>query len=147
MTSIVGEKVTWFLGSGNDYRFEDPDGHVWFDSGAHNNKEGPFASGLPYNTPGIALPNYNHTLGGWWRVTMPRQNVSMVVVQVDIGPSGVIDLSAALAYLLFTKPADVPDYTPWRAEYLGRELPEGTEAVITNLRTGTVVPIPMPRAA
>lgn len=136
----VGQHVTWFLPK--PWRWTDDQGHVWHDAGAEANGEGPYASGLPIQTPGIALPNVGSTLGGFWHVMMPRQNIEMVVKQVDVGPlNPVIDLSAPLAHLLFTTPNGVPDYTPWSAEFLGHALPTNVFAGITNTRTDVFTPI------
>lgn len=136
----VGSHVTWFLPK--PWRWVDDQGHVWHDAGAEAGGEGPYASGLPIETPGIALPNQDHTLNGWWHVIMPRQNIEMVVKQVDVGPlKPVIDLSAPLAHLLFTTPGGVPDYTPWSAEFLGHDLPPDIYAGITNTRTHVFMPI------
>lgn len=139
-TTRVGQHVTWFLP--RPWRWTDEKGHVWHDLGAETNEEGPYASGAPIQTPGIAFPNNGHTLGGFWRVLMPRLNIEMVVRQVDVGPTlPVIDLSAPLAYLLFTTPGGVPDFTPWSAEFLGHELPTDVLAHIKNTRTGTIIPL------
>lgn len=136
----VGQHVTWFLPK--PWRWADPQGHVWHDGGAEANGEGPYASGLPIETPGIALPNNGDSLGGYWHVLMPRMNIEMVVRQVDVGPNKpVIDLSAPLAFLLFTTPGDVPDYTPWSAEFIGHELSPDVRAGITNTRTHAFIPL------
>lgn len=140
MTTVVGSRVTWFLGSGNGYSWRDPTGHLWVDTGARANHEGAFASGLPYSTAGVALTNHAHTLGGWWRIALGRVNIEMIVPQVDIAPPATLDLSAHLAYEVYTKPDDVAN-TPWSAEFLGRKLPEGTQPGISNTRTGTWVPL------
>lgn len=140
MTILVGSRVTWFLGSGNGYIWRDPTGHLWVDTGARRNREGAFASGLPYSTAGVALTNHDHTLGGWWRINLARQNIEMVVPQVDIAPPATLDLSAHLAYEVYTKPDSVGD-TPWTAEFIGHKLPQGIVGGITNTRTKVMVPL------
>lgn len=146
-TRYVGTHLTWFLGRGalimgSHYKWVTPDGHVWHDEGAEENHEGSFASDLPYNTPGIALPDHG-VLRQWCRVSMPRQNIVAVVRCVDIGPRHpVLDLTAPLAHLLFTSQENFPDYTPWVVEPLGPDLSEGVTANLTNLRTGVVTPVP-----
>lgn len=149
MTSrYIGTHLTWFLGrgaliQGSHYSWRQPDDKgVWHDEGAEENHEGPFASGLPWDTPGIALPDHS-ILRQWCRVSMPRQSIVAVVRCVDIGPRHpVLDLTAPLAHLLFTSLANFPDYTPWTVDVLGPELPEGVTASVTNLRTGSVTPVP-----
>jgi hypothetical protein len=138
---FVGSRVTWFLGSGNQWRWTDPTGHVWYDDSAERNGEGPYASGRPYNTPGIALPNNHATLRGWFRVVMPRINIVMVVPHIDIAPKGDVDLSAPLAFMVFTEPGKV-DNTAWSAEFVGHAVPDGMSPNIVNTRTGVVTPIP-----
>lgn len=144
----VGTHLTWFLGrgplvGGSHYKWVDPDGKTWHDGGAESRGEGTYASGLPYNTPGIALP-VHATLRQWCRISMPRQNITVVLRHVDIGPHSepVLDITAMAAFLLFTSQGRFPDYTPWVVEPLGLELPEGVTASLTNLRTGSVTPVP-----
>lgn len=140
MVKYAGAHVTWFLPK--PWRWTDPSGHTWHDEGAQAGNEGPYASGLSIATPGIALPDIFRTFGGWWKVTMPRQNIEMVVRQVDVGPiKPVIDFSAPLAFMLFTTEGNFPDHTPWIAEFLGHKLPDGVDAGIKNIRTGIVVPL------
>lgn len=141
-TRYVGTHLTWFLGSGNDYCWTDPDGHTWIDRRAAGGHEGAYASGLPYNTPGIALPARD-TLRWWCRVSLPRQNLLCVVRHVDVGPRHpVLDCTAPFAYMMFTTQDNFPDYTPWIVEPIGLDLPEGTSATITNLRTAVVAAVP-----
>lgn len=120
----AGNHITWFLGQ--PWRWTDPTGHVWHDAGAQANGEGTYASGLPIETLGIALPNHGGTLGGWWRVDFPHIGMTITVRQVDIGPeTGVIDLSAPLAFEMFKTPNAIVDRSPWTATYLGASVPDG----------------------
>lgn len=144
MSKYTGTHLTWFLGRGPipHYTWRDPDGEVWTDGGARGNDEGTYASGLPYNTPGIALPDRS-TLGWWCRVSLPRQNALIILRHVDIGPrKPVLDITAQAAFILFTKRANFPDFTPWAVDPVGLHLPEGEQATMTNLRTGEVTPVP-----
>lgn len=114
-----GSHITWFLP--RPWRWTDPTGRLWHDAGAERNGEGPYASGLPIETAGIAFPNENHTLGGWWRLEFSHLNKTVVVRQVDVGPKKpVVDLSAPLAYELFKTPGGVPDFSGWVATYIGQ---------------------------
>lgn len=135
MIARAGTHLTWFLGK--PWRWTDATGHVWHDSGAQANGEGAYASGLPIETPGIALPNHGGTLGGWWRVAFPRLGMTATVRQVDVGPeTGVIDLSAPLAFKMFGSPGALVDHSPWTATYLGKTLPDGeAEGVVKTKET------------
>jgi hypothetical protein len=99
---------------------------MWHDGGAQLNNEGYHASGLPIETPGIAFPNENKTLSGWWEIYFPGLRMKVVTRQVDIGPKKpVIDLSAPLAFEMFGTPGRLVDHSNWKATYLGKELPDG----------------------
>jgi hypothetical protein len=136
---FIGSRLTWYLPE--PWAWKDPTGYVWHDEGAQRNGEGPNASGRPLAAPGIALPNNRATLRGWFRVIMPRINIVMTVPHIDVGPKGDIDLSAPLAFMVFTVPGNVND-TSWSAEFLGMTLPDGMSPNIVNTRTGVVTPIP-----
>ena len=126
-----GHHITWFLP--RPWRWTDPSGHEWHDAGAQENGEGAYASGLPIETPGIALPNDHGTLGGWWQMDFPKLRMAAVVRQVDVGPKKpVVDLSAPLAHEMFGTPGRMPDHSPWTATYLGRTLPAGKTAGVSR---------------
>lgn len=120
-----GHNITWFLP--HPWRWTDPTGHEWHDTGAERNREGDNASGFPMDTPGIALPNHHGTLGGWWRVDFPLLGIFVITRQVDVGPDkSVVDLSAPLAYKIFGSETKI-GAGPWHAYYLGGDTdqPEG----------------------
>lgn len=145
MTIFAGQRVTWFNGSGNGYSLKTPDGQVWLDRGARAGREGAFASGLPFNTPGVALPGAYY-LRQWFKLRLPAVNIELVTRQVDIGPSGksVVDFDAALAWTVFTHSGAVAS-VPWTAELIGPHLPASADyptGYILNTRTGARAPIP-----
>lgn len=75
---------------------------------------------MPIDTPGLAVPNSNHTLGEYVLLELPALRLKIKTIHVDIGPRwNVCDLSAPLAHLLFKTEAAFPDYTPWRLTFLG----------------------------
>jgi hypothetical protein len=117
-----GTVITWF--NPKPWIWTAPDGTVWHDASAERRNEGPYASGLPANTPGVALPN-KETLGEWVKITLPDGRV-VVTQQVDIGPSGgILDISAPLAAQLYLDGPSTIKPGPWIAERIGRELPSG----------------------
>jgi hypothetical protein len=127
----IGLHITWFLGK--PWRWTDPTGRVWHDAGAQMNNEGPYASGLPISTPGIAFPNNGGTLGGWWEIEFKGLGMTVVARQVDIGPKKpVVDLSAPLAYAMFGVPSRLVDSSPWVATYLGQKLSGNEQEGVTK---------------
>lgn len=117
---ITGSHLTWFLGSGHGYEWTDPTGARWIDTGALRGNEGAYASGFPYDTPGIAVPNDHHTLGEYILLELPALHLKIKTIHVDIGPRwNVVDCSAPLAYLLFKSQRAFPDYSAWRLTFLG----------------------------
>lgn len=132
MITRAGDHITWFLP--RPWRWTDPTGRVWHDAGAERNGEGPYASGMPIETPGIAFPNDRNTLRGWWEVAFPHLGKTVVARQIDVGPKKpVIDLSAPLAYLMFRSPSALVDHSPWTATYLGINMPEGKVAGVSQV--------------
>ncbi len=132
MITRSGHHITWFLGK--PWRWTDPTGYVWRDGGAEINGEGPYASGLPIETPGIAFPNEHGTLGGWWEIRFPALKKTVVARQVDIGPKKpVIDLTAPLAFSMFGLRIKIVDHSPWMAHYLGHSLPDGKREGVTDV--------------
>lgn len=117
---VSGSHLTWFLGSGNNYTYVDPAGGRWVDYGAMHGHEGAYASGMEYDTPGIAVPNTYHTLGEIVLLELPALHLKIKTYHVDIGPRwNVCDLTAPLAYLLFKSQRAFPDYSAWRITFLG----------------------------
>jgi hypothetical protein len=128
---LAGRHITWFLP--RPWTWKDPDGYQWVDKGAMDRNEGPYASGLPLDTLGIALPNHHGTLRGWWKLDFPQLAIIATIRQVDVGPdTGVVDLCAPLAHALFKRPERLPDHTPWQATYLGMKLPDGAKEGIVR---------------
>lgn len=120
MITRSGSHITWFLSK--PWAWADPTGFKWYDTGAERNNEGTNAAGVSITMPGIAFPNINGTLGGWWEVVFSDLCMKIVVRQIDIGPKKpVIDLSAPLAFEMFGSPY-FPDHSPWAATYLGKTL-------------------------
>lgn len=120
---IVGEHITWFL-CGPTYRWIDPKGGKWFDKGASDGREGPYAlQGTPIDTEGFAISNRG-TLGGYFQFRIPKKGIDRIIRQIDIGPrKPVIDLSAPLAYALFGSKDNFPDWADWRLDYIGMHEP------------------------
>jgi uncharacterized protein (TIGR02594 family) len=83
-------RTTWFNPGGAGHRYVDPrTGAVWDDAQARSRGEGPNASGLPPDTPGIALPHgRGKGLGEWHLVTLPDGR-QVYARQTDRGPRGV----------------------------------------------------------
>lgn len=132
MTPVSGQRLTWFLPK--PWRWVDPHGHAWHDGGAQAGNEGPYASGMPYDTPGIAVPNSAHTLGDLVLLELPALHLKIKTWHVDIGPRwNVCDLSAPLAYLLFHTEAAFPDYSAWRLTFLGDPEDPGLVNVVQAL--------------
>ena len=132
--TFTGKHITWFLPK--PYKWVDSKGYQWYDRGAFNNGEGPNASGLPFETPGFAFHNENHTLGGWWQIDIPDIKKRIITRQTDIGPrKPVIDLNAMLAFELFgtEMKADANDSHQWTITYLGKQLPNNVKEGITDL--------------
>src|SRR5262249_55717289 len=142
-TSSGGQ--TWFLGK--PWRWTDPSGRVWHDTGAERNREGPFASGLPPGTPGFASPG-RKGLGGWYELTLPDGR-KYVTRKVDIGPRGVIDLSAGAAYEIYGSPGatEKQHMKPIRGRYLGSNLPRGGSPGIQGVGAGGIGALPPGAAA
>lgn len=125
MPSVTGRHITWFnarglIVQGSRYKVIDPDGHVWYDRGAELNGEGAFASGMPYDTPGIAVPNNYRTLGELILLELPDIGIKIRTYHVDVGPRwNVVDCSSRLAYLLFKTEGNFKDYSAWKLTPLG----------------------------
>ncbi len=131
MITRIGLHITWFLPK--PWHWTDASGHIWHDANAQFNNEGGNASGLPIETPGIAFPNNDLTLGGWWEIDFSVLRMVVVTRQVDIGPKKpVIDLSAPLAYQMFGSSKHIVDYSPWTATYLGKHKQEDQEDSIVR---------------
>ncbi len=116
-----GKHITWF--NPKPWKWTAPDGRVWDDSGARNNNEGFNASGLPSDTPGIALSNHE-TLGDWVKITLPDGRI-VVTQHVDMGPPGVMDISGPLADQLYPDGPDTIQQGHWKVERIGKDLPSG----------------------
>jgi len=121
---------TWFLGK--PWRYTDPKGNVWTDWGAMRNREGPFASGLPPDTPGFASAT-RRGLGGWYELSLPDGR-KYVTRKVDVGPPGVVDLSAGAAYEIYgsQRATEAANRRRITGRYLGANLPPGVRPGIQD---------------
>lgn len=124
-------KATWFNPTDNDGSqtpYTDSKGQTWNDGQGQG--EGPNASGLPRETPGIALPDRS-TMGQTFLLTDPNGN-SVIVRQVDYGPGTgatsrgvVVDVNAEAASRLGYTPGNGPAGNGWNYQYLGQDPPAG----------------------
>ena len=122
-------RMTWF--NPKPWTYNDPaTGRVWTDAQAQARREGAHASGLPINTPGFATAG-REGLGHWYEVTLPDGR-KYVTQKTDIGPTGVVDINAALASNAYPGGPETMPGGKASARYLGSKLPEGMTAGASN---------------
>lgn len=101
--------------------------YSWVDKADKPNSN---ASGLPDNTPGIALRDRS-TLGQYFNVQAPN-GVTLLLRQVDIGPHEKtgrdIDINAAAAEAFGYDPKNFPTDGVFRYQHAGAKAPDGKEA-------------------
>jgi hypothetical protein len=118
-------RMTWF--NPKPWTYNDPaTGRSWTDAQAQARREGAHASGLPISTPGFATAGRGG-LGHWYEVTLPDGR-KIVTQKTDIGPSGVVDLNAALASSAYPGGPQTMGGGKVSTRYIGANLPEGMTA-------------------